>query len=60
MNCCRTEHDKTHVFLPPFNDCHTFANGCIAKAGLTSPGAPGGRSGAPCCAPPPTGGHRGP
>jgi RHS repeat-associated protein len=49
MNCCRTGHDKTRVFFPPFSDCHTFVDDCVAKAGLKSPGAPGGRTGSPCC-----------
>ncbi len=50
MGCCRTNHDKTHFFLPPFNDCQTYVDDCVEKANLKSPGAPGGRVGPPCCA----------
>jgi hypothetical protein len=32
-------------WIPGVNDCHSRAGGCLAKAGLDNPGAPGGRLG---------------
>jgi RHS repeat-associated protein len=32
-------------WIPGGNDCHSRAGGCLAKAGLDDPGAPGGRLG---------------
>lgn len=44
MKCCK-EHANDGLWVPGINDCHNAANDCITKAGLASPGAPGGRFG---------------
>ncbi|GFE81307.1 hypothetical protein GCM10011487_33070 [Steroidobacter agaridevorans] len=47
MSCCK-KNANNGLWFPGFNDCHNAANDCIKSAGLTSPGSPGGRLGAPC------------
>jgi len=51
MECCR-ETANNGPWIPGIHDCHNAANSCLTGAGLTNPGAPGGRFG-PRCTPPP-------
>ncbi|MBI5894734.1 MAG: RHS domain-containing protein, partial [Desulfobacterales bacterium] len=47
MKCCRETADKG-IWFPPVNDCHEAVDDCLKNAGLTNPGAPGGRLGNAC------------
>ena len=56
MNCCRYGSvDGTrwwvpwNLWIPWVNDCHSLAQDCVERYGLTYPGAPGGRVGCRNC-----------
>jgi RHS repeat-associated protein len=45
MECCRSKNYEGAgwPFFPGLNDCHNTVERCLEKAGLKSPGVPGGR-----------------
>ena len=51
MKCCREKSDSSwwarHFIFPPLYDCQTMASDCLAEAGLSNPGFPGGRLNCP-------------
>ena len=55
MDCCAKDANRG-LWFPVLNDCHEAAQDCISRAGLKSPGAPGGRmQSCDSCKPRPTG-----